>query len=159
MTPGTGVGTVPLTRHPHVSLTVPEPVPNDDWCSVAEAARRLNVTPTAIRNRIKRRTLEAKRNGNLGWLVRVPKPLPPPVTPTVSTPLPEPVTHGDERVIEAKDAYIKDLQRLLTEAREDALWERSRADGLQAQHQTDQAEILRLREELRRPWWRRIFGY
>ena len=66
----------------------------DDWCSVSEAARRLGVTPTAIRNRIKRGTLEHRPNGNQGKLVRVsrtvtptvPEPLGGTVTPTVSDP-------------------------------------------------------------------------
>ena len=155
-------------RYPHVSLTVPGTVPETDWCTVAEAARRLGVTPTAIRNRIKRRTLEAKRNGNMGWLVLVPKPLPSPVTLTVPeptpTPLPEPVTHRDERLIEAQEAHIQDLRQSLAEARQDAQRERDRADRLAArvdlfQHQraADQAEIARLRSEIgRRPWWQRF---
>jgi len=45
----------------------------DDWCTVNEAARRLCVTATAIRNRIKRGTLETRPNGNFGRLVRVPR--------------------------------------------------------------------------------------
>jgi polyhydroxyalkanoate synthesis regulator phasin len=52
------------------------PSPDEPWCSVAEAARRLTVTPTAIRNRIKRGTLRTKPNGNLGHLVFVPRPEP-----------------------------------------------------------------------------------
>src|SRR4051812_45625559 len=64
----------------------------DGWCSVNEAARRLSVTPTAIRNRIKRRTLETKPNGNHGRLVWVPRPVPRtvalPVPPTVSDTVP-----------------------------------------------------------------------
>ena len=44
---------------------------DDEWLSVNAAARRLGVTPTAIRNRIKRGTLEV-RNGNFGKLVRLP---------------------------------------------------------------------------------------
>lgn len=63
-----------------MSLTVRSPsVPddlNEDWCSVAEAARRLGVTPTAIRNRIRRGTLDVRPNGNVGHLVHVPKPEP-----------------------------------------------------------------------------------
>src|SRR3712207_2273309 len=57
---------------------------DNDWCSINEAARRLSVTPTAIRNRIKRGTLKTKSNGNHGRLVRVPLP----VTPTVILPVP-----------------------------------------------------------------------
>jgi chromosome segregation ATPase len=38
---------------------------------VAEAARRLGVTPTAVRNRIERGTLESKPHGNRGRLVRL----------------------------------------------------------------------------------------
>src|SRR3954449_4027213 len=53
-----------------------EPPPDtsldDEWCTVNEAARRLGVTATAIRNRVKRGTLETRPNGNFGRLVRVP---------------------------------------------------------------------------------------
>lgn len=138
---------------------MPTPVPDDDWCTVAEAARRLGVTPTAIRNRMKRKSLEMRRNGNIGWLVHVPKPSPSPVPEPRESPLPEPVTHGGDRVIEAQERHIQDLQRWLDQAREDAGRERTRADQLQAQHTADQVEISRLRAELeRRPWWRRILG-
>ena len=56
--------------------TLVEREDDKDWCSINEAARRLKVTPTAIRNRIKRGTLETKPNGNHGRLVRVPLPVP-----------------------------------------------------------------------------------
>jgi hypothetical protein len=46
---------------------------DEDWCSINEAARRLSVTPTAIRNRIKRGTQPTRPNGNLGKLVKVPR--------------------------------------------------------------------------------------
>ena len=42
------------------------------WVTVAEAARRLGVTPTAIRNRLDRGTLESRPHGNRGRLVRLP---------------------------------------------------------------------------------------
>ena len=45
---------------------------DDEWCTINAAARRLGVTATAIRNRIKRGTLETRPNGNFGRLVRVP---------------------------------------------------------------------------------------
>ena len=49
---------------------------DDEWLTVNGAARRLGVTATAIRNRIKRGTLETRPNGNFGRLVRVPVPSP-----------------------------------------------------------------------------------
>src|SRR3954471_16879532 len=65
---------------------------DDEWCTVNEAARRLGVTATAIRNRIKRGTLETRPNGNFGRLVRVP--LTVTLTPEEPVPLtvPEPIT-------------------------------------------------------------------
>lgn len=57
------------------SPSVPDDL-DENWCSVAEAARRLGVTPTAIRNRIRRGTLDTRPNGNVGHLVRVPRPEP-----------------------------------------------------------------------------------
>src|SRR4051812_14271370 len=61
-----------------------EPELINPGCSTNEAARRLSVTPTAIRNRIKRGTLKTKPNGNHGRLVRVPLPVIPTVTLPVS---------------------------------------------------------------------------
>ena len=63
-----GEGHRPMDDTPTASL-------DDEWLSVNAAARRLGVTPTAIRNRIKRGTLEV-RNGNFGKLVRVPLTVP-----------------------------------------------------------------------------------
>ena len=45
---------------------------DEEWLTIHAAARRLGVTPTAIRNRIKRGTLQTRPNGNFGRLVRVP---------------------------------------------------------------------------------------
>src|SRR5215218_9921785 len=102
---------------------------DDGWCSVNEAARRLGVTPTAIRNRIKRRTLKTKPHGNHGRLVWVPRPvlptvaLPAPLTPTdtvsdtVALPVSDTVSGtvpgmGDPLVTELRDR-IGDLQTRL----------------------------------------------
>jgi hypothetical protein len=101
---------VTITVIKTVPLTVTHPVFSDDeWCTVAEAARRLAVTPTAIRNRIKRKTLETKRNGNLGWLVRVPKPLSSPVVGTV----PITVSPDESSTIRALEAHVQTLREQL----------------------------------------------
>src|SRR3954454_3400660 len=42
------------------------------WVSVREAARRLGVTPKAVRDRIKHGSLEARPKGNLGREVLLP---------------------------------------------------------------------------------------
>ena len=59
-----GEGDVALSGYPHGD--------DGEWLSINAAARRLGVTATAIRNRIKRGTLQARPNGNFGKLVRVP---------------------------------------------------------------------------------------
>jgi hypothetical protein len=51
--------------------TQPEDSPGT-WLTVAEAARRLGVTPKAIRNRIKHSSLESRPRGNAGREVFVP---------------------------------------------------------------------------------------
>src|SRR3954469_5817833 len=43
-----------------------------EWVSVREAARRLGVTPKAVRDRIKHGSLEARPKGNLGREVLLP---------------------------------------------------------------------------------------
>jgi hypothetical protein len=91
-----------------------------DWCSINEAARRLHVTPTAIRNRIKRGTLETKPNGNHGRLVRVPLPvtLTPdePVTPTVPGTVPEAVPLTVMETVSVLSRHIERLEAQLDEA-------------------------------------------
>jgi hypothetical protein len=87
----------------------------EDWCSINEAARRLGVTATAIRNRIKRGTLEHRPNGNVGKLVRVPLT----VTPTVPEPLggtvPLTVSAGADGTIKALEAHVRTWRELLDE--------------------------------------------
>src|SRR3954470_20732320 len=50
----------------------PTTLPDDEWLPIRAAARRLGVTPTAIRKRIERGTMETRPNGNHGRLVRIP---------------------------------------------------------------------------------------
>ena len=87
----------------------------DEWCSINEAARRLGVTPTAIRNRIKRGTLEHRPNGNIGKLVRVPLTVTVIVTPTVPEPLEGTVPPGTDGTIKALEAHVQTLRELLDE--------------------------------------------
>ncbi len=81
---------------------------DDEWFSVNAAARRIGVTPTAIRNRIKRGTLEV-RNGNFGKLVRVPLTVPARVslTPEEREPLTVTVTVLRDHVETLKAALAK----------------------------------------------------
>ena len=44
-----------------------------EWVSVAEAARRLGITPRAVRNRVKHRSLQARPKGNSGREVFLPE--------------------------------------------------------------------------------------
>jgi hypothetical protein len=93
---------------------------DDEWCSINEAARRLGVTPTAIRNRIKRGTLEVRPNGNFGRLVRVPRPVPGTVTLTPDEPVTDTVpgtvmdTVTDTLVDELRDR-LAELQAHMAE--------------------------------------------
>jgi len=111
---------------------------DEEWCTINGAARRLGVTATAIRNRIKRGTLETRPNGNFGKLVRVPltvtiTPEEPvtvtvsePVTPTVPLTPPVPVTlTPEERVtltvtLTVLQGHIERLESELADAKERA---------------------------------------
>ena len=105
---------------------------DDEWCIVAEAARRLRVTPAAIRHRIKRRTLEVRPNGNVGHLVRVPRPVPGTDVETLPSTMPETVSVSDlnrktarpDRELQARlasvDAERASLRQEMAQARGDS---------------------------------------
>lgn len=143
------------------------PAPNgeandSDWCSVAEAARRLGVTPTAIRNRIKRRTLETKPNGNHGHLVRVPLTVPKPVPVTSPEPVPEPLPSPVEAELRTQLADIggrfATAQAALVELAREAGASKAEVAGLAAQIIDVKADRDRWHEIATRPWWRRLVG-
>jgi hypothetical protein len=103
---------------------------DEEWCTINGAARRLGVTATAIRNRIKRGTLETRPNGNFGKLVRVPLAVTvtpdEPVTVTVSEPVTPTVTlTPEERVtltvtLTVLQGHIERLESELADAKERA---------------------------------------
>ncbi len=183
-----GFDAVPLTALSPATLMVevlPMDVEDDkDWCSINEAARRLKVTPTAIRNRIKRGTLKTKPNGNHGRLVHVP--LPVPVTVTLSVPLtgsdtvtptvPDTVTLTvpDPLVPELR-AQIGTLEMRLRAIQDELLVMAQKVGASEAEITALQAQAIEIRADRdawrqqaerlailapveRRPWWRRLAG-
>ena len=154
-----------------------------DWCSINEAARRLKVTPTAIRNRIKRGTLKTRPNGNHGRLVHVPLPVPLtvtlPVTPTSSdtvtptvvdtvTPTPDPLVPELRAQISALEMRLRATQDELIAMAQKVGASEAEISALQAQAievRADrdawraQAERLAVPAPVeRRSWWRRLAG-
>jgi len=143
--------------------------PDDTWCSINEAARRLGVTPTAIRNRVKRGTLPTRPNGNFGKLVKV---APRTVTPTPGEPVTGTVTGTDAEPVPLTVilAALETLKAALAKA--DAAAERGRLAEveaaavpalrdtiavLKAALTSEQSRNADLQAELaaaRRPWWR-----
>jgi hypothetical protein len=125
---------------------------NDDvWCSINEAARRLGVTPTAIRNRIKRGTLQTKPNGNHGRLVRVPRPISSPIPLTVPDTVPPIVSDTVPlTVTQTFQARITDLEARADELRLDV--ERERTERLQERERADRLtdEVANLARQLAR---------
>jgi hypothetical protein len=87
-----------------------------DWLPIATAARRLGVTPKAIRGRIERGTIEVRAAGNRGREVLVTEP---------GRPRDPPRDFEVERMgrlraeatVAAQDVLIEELRRLLADAR------------------------------------------
>jgi hypothetical protein len=108
-----------------------------DWVTVSEAARRLGISPRAIRGRILRRTIEWKAAGNAGRLVLV-----------------------RSRDVVANDpgddpGYILDqLREELMESKIEAARAEERAAALRELVDELRAELA----AARRPWWRRLIG-
>jgi hypothetical protein len=155
-----------------------------DWCSINEAARRLKVTPTAIRNRIKRGTLKTKPNGNHGRLVHVPLPVP------VTVPLSVPLTGSDtvtptvpdtvtltvpDPLVPELRAQIGTLEMRLRAIQDELLVMAQKVGASEAEITALQAQAIEIRADRdawrqqaerlailapveRRPWWRRLAG-
>lgn len=135
---------------------------SSEWCSVAEAARRLGVTPTTIRNRIKRGTLETRPNGNHGHLVKVPLTVPKPVPLTVSEPASEPLPSPVEIELRAQLADVSTKLALaqveLVELAREAGASKAEIAGLVAQLIDAKSDRDAWRTVAIRPWWRRLVG-
>jgi hypothetical protein len=148
-----------------------------DWCSINEAARRLKVTPTAIRNRIKRGTLDTKPNGNFGKLVRVPLPVIPTVPATITPTDPSTVSDTVSDTVTLTNPLIPELRAQITHLEERlagtqaelvAMAQKVGAAegeiaGLKAQAIETRADRDAWRQQAerlseRQPWWRRLVG-
>jgi polyhydroxyalkanoate synthesis regulator phasin len=87
----------------------------DDWCSINEAARRLGITATAIRQRIKRGTLDTRPRGNYGREVRVPRPSPGTVSLTAPLTVTDTVPPTSDAVDRIMDTLVAELRGRLAE--------------------------------------------
>ncbi len=89
---------------------VPEGIAEGVWLPIPDAARRLRVTPQAIRGRIGRGTLEAReeRRGNRArTLVRLPANVPEPAAEAVSEGAPEPIPERDDMVAGLREHVVR----------------------------------------------------
>src|SRR4051812_5038373 len=132
-----------------------------EWVTVAEAARRIGITPKAVRERIRHGSLEWKPHGNAGRLVLVTEP--------TREPPGEPTNDTGEELAELRDALAEErvararvegelgaerrhsasLAVLLADARD-------LADRRKADHRATVAELRAELVELRRPWVLRL---
>lgn len=112
-----------------------------EWLPVSTAARRLGISPRALRGRIDRGTVQWKQAGNTGKLVLI---------------RPEDVAAEEDR-----DASQDEMDRLRDELAEERIGRaraEERAAALREALDREQARADRLEAELRRPWWRKLTG-
>jgi hypothetical protein len=117
-------------------------------------SRALAVTVDALRKRIAAREIQARKDNKNRWLVRVPADLAvasgPLADDETTASLREELTEARERAARAEErALAKD--ELITEVKATLALERDRANRLEA-------ELQRLNEAARRPWWRKLIG-
>lgn len=106
------------------------------------------MTPTAIRNRIRRGTLETRPNGNIGHLVRVPRPSP--VTPTVSDTVTGTVPGSVPPVVfdHVMDALVAELRGRLSELQERITSAEAGRSAAQQEAAQERAQAAQERERL-----------
>src|SRR3954447_8101057 len=127
-----------------------------EWVGVLEAARRLGVTPSAVRGRIQRKTIAWKPNGNVGRLVCVPR-----ACPGTS---PEPAPSMDPERSPSMDpsaALIGELRDRIAELQAERVslrQEMARERAIMQETVAAQLKVLsdvteELRRDRRRSWW------
>lgn len=126
-----------------------------EWLTVAAAARRLGVSPRAIRGRIDRGTIPSKPNGNAGKLVLV-----------------HPGEASGDRPEEGPGDELELLREELVEARVTIARLEGQVEAARAVAVADVAtaraeveakeryivQIEAMLAEARKPWWRRLLG-
>lgn len=122
-------------------------IEDGEWLTIAAAARRLRISPRAIRGRIDRGTIEWRAAGNTGKLVLIR-----PADASADGPEDDPQDEIDrlkEELTESRlaQARLEERARLLRESLER---ERARVDALE--------EEMREMRRPHRPWWRRFIG-
>lgn len=152
----------PYERRPHM---------HDEWLTYGEAAKRLNISVEAVRQRAIRGRWQRTQGNDGRARVRLPDgertPAERSPRPSVRTP-PSDVTAA-ERLVAALEAHVETLKADLASERErsnDALAqlaaEKARADlaienYFRLAHEYER-RVIELVEERARPWWRRAIG-
>jgi hypothetical protein len=146
---GTEAGQVPGPEtEPEDDGLAADAAPAGEWVSVAEAARRLQVTPKAIRNRLRRGTLPARVRGNLGREVWLPR----------FRDRPEPLSGGRQGTGPGTGTGTgpEQVTLLVENARLTAEVEGERR--LNAELRRQMARLEAELTELRTPWWARVLA-
>ncbi len=126
-----------------------------EWLTVAAAARRLGVSPRAIRGRIRRGTISTKANGNAGKLVLVR-----PGDVSADGPEDDP---GDERELLREElaearVTIARLEERVEAARAVAVADVATARAELEARERYMAQLEAMLAEARKPWWSRWFA-
>ena len=122
--------------------------PGVEWLTIAAAARRLGVSPRAIRGRILRKTIEWKATGNTGRLVLVR---------SRDVAANDPGDGPEDALDQLREELME--ARLATAAAEGA---RFAAEALRSAEVAAKdeliAELKAMLAAARQPWWRRFIG-
>lgn len=131
-----------------------------EWLPIATAARRLGISPKAIRGRIERRTIAWKQDGNRGRLVLVQ-----PWDGPRDAPGEDEGEEHDEDVRQERDQLQEELgearvrigrlEEQVKAAQAVAVADVATAEAKVEARDMVIAELKEMLAEARRPWWRR----